>query len=370
MEHANFARATLPLLERRAVLQHFEAVKRIAALEIADWPVGTIADVYDLARRISQHYAFALIFGEPDRSKNRRFGAMIASYHAANWSRFAAWMPLDLPWTPYRRLLREADALQDFVIRWSAAAGTCPHGQPVTNVRTALTALPGATPERTAAHLAGFALASYETTASTLAWALLLLACHPTVSAALLEELEAAGPVGDFSYEDLDALPLLDGVIRETMRVVTPVPFLGFRTIKACEISNQTLPSDALVIISPHLTHRASELYSTPRRFMPERWQNLRPNAYEYLPFSNGPRRCPGSLFAGNNLKIALATILPQFKLSLPPGSKINRSHAAITVPSGGMPMLIEKQDGRFPISIPRGSFFDLLELPPSGRPN
>jgi cytochrome P450 len=358
-EHAAFARATAPVLERAAVRAHHAAVGRIAAEEMARWRPGTEADIHALCRDLAQHYAFALIFGEGDGERRRSFGAMLGSYHEANWSWVARLLRLDWPGMPYRRVLREAERLQDFVLRWGTG---CPHaGGEASNVRAALACMRDASPARTAAHLVGFGLASYETTAATLTWALVLLATHPEAQAALLAELAAAGPVAAMTPEALAALPALDGVIRETLRLVAPVPFLGFRTVREGELGGEALPAGALVFISPHLTHRLPSLWDEPRRFRPERWREARPGPWDYLPFAGGPRRCPGYLFAENNLRVALATIVPRVKLSLT--APVDRGYAAITSPKGGVRMRIEHQDGKPSASPPAGRFFDMVDV-------
>lgn len=363
-EHASFARATAAVTERAAVRLHHDAVRRIAAAELERWRPGTEADVHALSRDLAQHYAFALIFGEADAARRAEFGSLIADYHASNWSWTARLLRLDWPGMPYRRVLRQAERLQDFVLRWGTG---CPHADGRSdadsrNVRVALACMGNASPLRTAAHLAGFGLASYETTAATLTWALVLLATHPAAQEALLAELAAAGPVDAMTPEALAALPLLDGVIRETLRLVAPVPFLGFRTVREAEFGAQALPPGALVFISPHLTHRLPALWEAPRRFRPERWRGARPGPWDYLPFAGGPRRCPGYLFAENNLRVALATIVPRLKLSLT-DAPVDRAYAAITFPRGGVRMRLEHQDGRVRASRPLGSFFDLVDV-------
>lgn len=362
-EHACFSGAVAPLLERPVVQQHYEAVKQIASAEIAAWPAGHVVDICRLARNLAQRYAFTLLFGESDVGKCRQVGALLARYHATNWSLLARVLPIDLPGSQYRRVLKLAERLQSVIMAWMVAS-PC---SPAPNIRSTIGAVSGVSPERAAAHAAGFAMASYETTATTLTWALLLLACHPAIQTALREELQAAGPISGLDLARLDALPLLDGVINETLRLIAPVPFLGFKVINEWQIAGRVLGKDALLIISPHLTHRMPELYDRPRSFLPERWLRIRPNAYEYLPFSGGPRRCPGFLFAQYNLKVALATILTRFGFSMLPCPRIDRGYAAITVAKAGVHVRLTSAGREAAALAPlRGSFFDLIDLPAS----
>jgi cytochrome P450 len=65
-------------------------------------------------------------------------------------------------------------------------------------------------------------VAGYETTSSSMTWALIELCKHPRVQAELRDELIKAFSSSDPSYEDLmssTTLPLLDAVVHETIRL-------------------------------------------------------------------------------------------------------------------------------------------------------
>jgi cytochrome P450 len=216
-----------------------------------------------------------------------------------------------------------------------------------------------------AANVAAIAMAAYETTALTLSWMLFLLTQHPEATKALIAELEGAGSLSSLDADGIEKLPLLDGAVKETMRLVTPVPVIGFEVMEDCKIDDIALHRGARIFISPHLTHRLESVYEHPRRFMPERWASIKPSAYEYLPFNAGPRRCPGIWFASANLKIALATIVERFRFDLAPNTKIDRGYAATTIAKNGVPMIFSPRDACYERSACAGDimrFFDLSE--------
>ncbi len=307
----------------------------IALAEIGGWPVGKPVDMYALFRNLAQRYAVEVLFG-------------IADYHTANWLRIAVIVRLDLPGLPYRRVLRRAETLQSFVFALMAQARGCPMHSDVRRTMAGLVDEAGEpmSAARTAALMSSIALASYETTATTLAWDFVLLSQHPHVMTALANEVAEAGPIEILSSRRLGELKLLDAVLKETLRILTPVPMLGFKTLHDCEVAGFDLPEAATVMISPHLTHRLPELYDQPDRFLPERWFNIRPTTYEYLPFSGGPRRCPGYLFAMTNMRMALAVLLSRFNVGLVDGARYNRSYAAVNVPHGTVPALLSLRHG------------------------
>jgi cytochrome P450 len=75
-------------------------------------------------------------------------------------------------------------------------------------------------------------LAGHETTSTALAWTVYALSQHPSIQTALREELRtlplpraASGcePLDQETLAALDKLPLLDAVVRETLRLYAPV---------------------------------------------------------------------------------------------------------------------------------------------------
>ena len=75
-------------------------------------------------------------------------------------------------------------------------------------------------------NLLTFVAAGHETTATTLAWALFLLAKHPAVEAQILVELDAVAPTGGLDADRLAALTTTRRVVQETMRLYPAAPLL------------------------------------------------------------------------------------------------------------------------------------------------
>jgi len=50
--------------------------------------------------------------------------------------------------------------------------------------------------------------------------------------------------------------------------------------------------------MSPYITHRIPEVFPEPYKFLPERWLSIHASAYEFMPFSAGPRHCIGTSLA------------------------------------------------------------------------
>ena len=158
--------------------------------------------------------------------------------------------------------------------------------------------------------------AGHETTASSLAWALYWVHRFPDVYAKLMSELQSLGdrpdPMAIFK------LPYLTAVCNETLRI-NPVAMTTFsRKVKTpVEISGQMLDAGTEVLASIYLTHQREDLYPEPKKFRPERFLERQFSPYEFVPFGGGSRRCLGMALAQFEMKIILATILINTKLSL-----------------------------------------------------
>ena len=167
-----------------------------------------------------------------------------------------------------------------------------------------------------------FFIAGFETTATTLTNTLYSLAMNPEVQEDLRLELEAKleGVERDSQeYYDIvnNGIPLLNAVIKETLRMYPPVVQLE-RVLSASnyKLGDYELEKGTVVQIPTMAVHYDSEYYPdpyqyNPDRFMPENKKNL--TQYSYLPFGDGPRNCVGIRFAYQEMKVCLAALLQKF---------------------------------------------------------
>ncbi|MET9375762.1 cytochrome P450 [Streptomyces sp. NPDC002992] len=163
-----------------------------------------------------------------------------------------------------------------------------------------------------------FLLAGHETTATSLGFALHLLALHPEQRKRAHEEVDRVLAGRTPGAADLDALPYLTRVLKEAMRLFPAAPAIGRRAVAATEIGGHTIPAGADVIVAPWVTHRHPAYWEDPERFDPERFtpeaEAGRPR-YAWFPFGGGPRACIGQHFSMLESVIALAMILQEYDL-------------------------------------------------------
>jgi cytochrome P450 len=166
-------------------------------------------------------------------------------------------------------------------------------------------------------------LAGHETTANALAWTWYLLSTAPEVEARLHEEVDRVLQGRLPSMADIAALPFVEKVVTESMRLYPPAWIVGRRAIAPYPIAGYVAPARALLVMSPYVVHRDARLYPEPDRFNPERWtpefKTSLPR-FAYFPFGGGPRQCIGESFAWMELILVVATLAQRWQLRLAPG--------------------------------------------------
>jgi cytochrome P450 len=169
-------------------------------------------------------------------------------------------------------------------------------------------------------------LAGHETTANALTWTWYLLSQSPEAAARVRDEVDRA-LVGRLpTVADIPALPWIERVVTESMRLYPPAWLIGRRAIAEYAFGPYVAPPRAILIMSPFLVQRDARWYVEPERFDPARWTPELKAAlppFAYFPFGGGPRRCIGESFAWMELVLVVATIAQRWELRLVPGHPV-----------------------------------------------
>ncbi|MFI6277467.1 cytochrome P450 [Streptomyces sp. NPDC050988] len=163
-----------------------------------------------------------------------------------------------------------------------------------------------------------FLVAGHETTATSMAFALHLLARHPEAQKQAQAEADRLPSGRAPSAADLDELPYLTRVLKEAMRLYPAAPVVGRRSVEAAEVDGHLIPAGADVLVLPWVTHRHPDLWDDPERFDPDRFTPEREAArhrYAWFPFGGGPRACIGQYFSMLESVLALAALLRSYEL-------------------------------------------------------
>jgi len=207
--------------------------------------------------------------------------------------------------------------------------------------------------------------AAHLTSAHTLTWTLFLLSQHPEVMEKLYSEITET--IGDSSPtpENINGMPYLDKVLKESMRVLPASAYSQRVTAEPVELGPFKLNPGSIVIFSQFMTHHLPHLFPQPEQFQPDRWDTINPGPYTYLPFGAGARMCVGAALGSMQLKIALPSILKQFKLTCVANSEMRaRVLSTMLFPESSIMMKVDDHDGNFASSPITGNIHSLVDLP------
>jgi cytochrome P450 len=217
---------------------------------------------------------------------------------------------------------------------------------------------------RIAGHVPTLFGATYETCQNALVWTLILLDQHPKVARDLFDELRSQSGSVPPSFDQIMQLPLLDAVVKESMRILPPAPQQFRVAERDTTLNGFPVAARTRVMLSSFLTNRESDFYPEADRFKPERWATISPSPYEYSVFSAGPRGCPGYAFGVSVVKVAVAMIMSRYRVALVPNTQIDYKVKVTLSPRRPVPAVLRRQDGAFVAAPIRGAIRNLVQFP------
>ncbi|KAG8623539.1 hypothetical protein KVT40_008515 [Elsinoe batatas] len=210
-----------------------------------------------------------------------------------------------------------------------------------------------AVPDKEIAHMMiALLMAGQHSSSATSSWIILRLASRPDITEELLEEQKRVlgENLPDLTYENLQRLPLHAQVVKETLRLHSPIHSI-MRKVKQpmpIEGTSYIIPPNYVLMAAPGVTSRVDEYFPEAMHWEPHRWDpenatdkkakyaNLMPimpqteeeeekfdygygliskgASSPYLPFGAGRHRCIGEQFAYVQLQTILATFVREFK--------------------------------------------------------
>ncbi len=362
-EHKQHRQLMSPAFHRKQVETYRDDMVALTQKALAGWSVGTVQDMEHEMRRLVHGIAMKTVLNLESPEAVDALTNLIARLFSS--VTFAMLFPFDLPGTGYRKLLRTSEKISEFLQQMIDEKRAHPREhQDILAMLIAARNEDGTAMTDAELIAEGYNVLCHEGSASALTWTLFLLAQHPDVQADVLDELDDELCGDPPTVEQLGRLPLLERVIKESMRLLPPVPFGRRFAVEPCQFGPYELRKGTPVFFSHYITHRLPEIYEQPQQFLPQRWERLKPTQYEYLPFGAGTHNCIGGAFAMMEMKIVLAMLIQRFRLSVVPNTRIDRCFRFSLKPRQGLPMRILDQDRQFAWSPVRGNITEMVELP------
>ncbi|XP_062555154.1 cytochrome P450 4c21-like [Armigeres subalbatus] len=171
-------------------------------------------------------------------------------------------------------------------------------------------------------HVFTMIIAGNETSATQTAHTCLLLAMNPEIQEKAFQEVQQIVPSGD-TFIDADMLRKLvyvEAVLKESLRLLPVGALISRKNLQDIVLDGHTIPKNTAIVLNPYSLHRRPDIWGSDwEKFVPERFLGedaQRRHPYAFIPFSAGPRGCIGNRYAMMTLKIMMAMILKNFKIS------------------------------------------------------
>ena len=180
-----------------------------------------------------------------------------------------------------------------------------------------------------------FMFAGHHTSSNTTAWTLLEITRNPEYRQELLAEIDALfDGESELSLKGLRDIPLLEGFVRESLRLHPPLNAISRRVMFDWHYKDYVVEKGCNVMVCPHISHKLPEYFPDPLRFDPKR--TTPSHQFAEVPFGGGRHKCIGNAFAILQVKAILSTLLHafDFELAQPPESYGETMPALILRPS------------------------------------
>jgi cytochrome P450 len=309
----------MPAFHGERIKSYVDVISSATTEEIGSLRPGRAVAVRDLSVAIALHVAIRVVFSVADADRREEYARAVEALMRANTTPLMLVPALrrDLggrgPWARLLRLRDQLDQLLSEDIEDRQRKGL--------RARDMLDVLLSATDEAGQRHseqdmhdqLRTLLAAGHETTSTSLTWALYHIYRDDSVRERLVAELSSRP-----TPLEMTALPYLNAVIHETLRMHPPVPIVLRRLGGPLTIGGISCSEGQIVGIALYALHFNPSIWPEPDRFDPERFLARRPAPFEYAPFGGGHRRCIGASFAVAELAVAIGTIIGALDLRMP----------------------------------------------------
>lgn len=333
-EHLQRRKLLLPPFHGERVRSYARVVEQLVDSELGRWRSGQELAVLPRAQDLTLEVILRVVLGIRDDSTRDRLRSIYDSMVDAPGSAVGFYFPQLLGrWNPLMKAFHsKKDALDRIVTERIVAARA---DQRLDEREDILAMLVEARDEdgdglrdpELVAELNTLLIAGHETTAAAIAWGAELLAHHSEVVE------RARGGTEEY----------LDAIVREVLRIRSPVPLAGTRrAVEPFRIGQHTVDPSVPILVDGWGVHHDPDLYPDPESFRPARFLDESADSYAFLPFGGGAHRCLGAALAELEIKETLRALVERYDLEPTSPSLAPVAGRGVTlVPRGGGRVLI-----------------------------
>nr|AJD25254.1 cytochrome P450 CYP728D17 [Salvia miltiorrhiza] len=308
-DHRRLRGAILSFLKPEALKQYVGKMDQEIRLHLAHhWHHNQEISVMPLMKTLTFNMICTLLFGV-ERGERRK--TLVRLFEEVVDGMLA--LPINLPFTRLNRSIRarsEAGAIIRALIREKRAKLEREEGTPDEQdlILSLLSMRGDGGPLLSDAEIedncAVAMIAGHDTTSTLLTFLIKLIAEHPHVYQALLNEQEeiargkktASEPL---TWEDLGKMKYTWRIATEALRMYPPVMFSFRQVLRDIQMEGYVIPKGWQVFWAGCMTQLDGSIYPDPYKFDPSRYEDQAAiPPHTFVAFGGGPRMCPGYEFA------------------------------------------------------------------------
>ncbi|XP_058814811.1 cytochrome P450 4C1-like [Topomyia yanbarensis] len=175
-----------------------------------------------------------------------------------------------------------------------------------------------------------FMFEGHDTTTSGISFTVWHLAKYQDIQQKLYEEINRVLGKDKTNVKltnvEIQECEYLDMVVKESLRLIPPVPLIGRMLLEDMEMNGAIIPAGTTISIKIYNIHRNPKVWPDPEKFDPERFSKANENKrgpYDFIPFSAGSRNCIGQRYAMMELKVTLIKLLAKYRIL--PGESMHK---------------------------------------------
>ncbi|CAN6205551.1 unnamed protein product [Urochloa humidicola] len=295
----------------------------------AEWSAAahrkTVA-VLPLMKMLAFDIIATLLFGLERGAVRERLAADFADMLEGMWS-----VPLDLPFTAFRRSLRasaRARRVLEATLREKKARLERGESSPADDLVSCLASLRAddgsgkqlLTDEEIVDNAMVVLVAGHDTSSVLMTFMIRHLAGDPDTLAAMVQEHEeiARNKAGGeaLTWEDLQSMRFTWRVALETLRMIPPIFGSFRRALEDIEFDGYVIPKGWQVFWASSVTHMDPGAFKNPEKFDPARFETPAP-PYSFVAFGGGQRLCAGIEFARVETLVTMHHLVRRFRWKL-----------------------------------------------------
>jgi cytochrome P450 len=338
-EHRHHRLIMQQAFKHERLVAYLEAMNPAIQRGLAEWAPGPGFRLHGRAKQLTLDIATKVFVGDdPGADADRLNRAFVDTVGGGQ-----AIIRADFPGGRWHRGLESRRRLQEY-FRERLAAKRAGDGRDLFSVLARAETEDGQrfSDEDVVNHMIFALMAAHDTSTITLTMMGYYLARHPEWQARLREEAVALGKPA-IDYEDLDALPSIDLVMKETLRMCAPVGMLAREAIKDTAILGHYVPRGTRIMLAIYPTQRMEPWWRDPDRFDPERFGEERredsSHKYAWVPFGANVHKCIGMHFGGMEVKAILHQLLLRNEWTVPEDYEPPMTYGTGPFPADGLPI-------------------------------